>query len=49
MECGFSAVGGALAAEENPVVVNTTGDDAGVVVTEGLKLLEGAFEEGKIV
>ncbi len=45
MEVGFEIVTGALAAEENPLVVDRAGDDAGGLFAAGCMFGERVFEE----
>ena len=47
VEGGFEGVGGAFTAEEDPVVVDGAGDDAGGLGGGGLVFGEGVFEEGE--
>ncbi len=45
VEVGFVSVAGALAAEKNPLVVDSAGDDAGGLLAAGCMFGESVFEE----
>ncbi len=45
MEIGFIVIAGSLAAEENPLVVDGAGDDAGGLFAAGCVFGESVFEE----